>query len=153
MPNIKIKQLDEKIATSGMHFGMGDATRKLEPGEVVDLPEGELFDLIWATGKVDLTADPVTRPLTYKDYVEATLCSPSYRVRGDDDLVQSEKARAAVAARLAETLPDEPAETSVVDEPAEKPVVEKPKGKAPDKPVNPRVARRQKAASEQKATT
>lgn len=144
MPNIRIKQLDEKISTSGMHFGMGNATRKLEPGEVVDLPKGELFDLIWATGKVDLTADPITRPLTYTDYVEATLCSPSYRVRGDDDRKQCEKARAAVAARLAETLPDTP---------AEKPVVEKPKSVAPTGPVNPRVARRKKATSEQTATT
>ena len=144
MPHIRIKQLDEKIATSGMHFGMGDATRKLEPGEVVDLPEGALFDLIWATGKVDLTLDPVTRPLTYADYVEATFCSPSYRSRGDDDLEQCEKARAAVAARLAETLPDKP---------TEKPVVEKPKSVAPTGPVNPRVARRQKATSEQKDTT
>lgn len=144
MPNIRIKQLDEKIATSGMHFGMGDATRKLEPGEVVDLPEGDLFDAIWATGKVDLTADPITRPLTYTDYTEATLCAPSFKARGEDDLQRSEKAREAVALRLAEILPDKP---------VEKPVVEKSKSVAPTGPVNPRVARRKKATSGQTATT
>ncbi len=145
MPNIIIKQLGEKVATSGMHFGMGDATRKLEPGEVVDLPDGDLFDLIWATGKVDLTADPVTRPLTYMDYTEASLCSPSFKARGIDDLQRSEKAREAVALRLAETLPDTPAEMPVVEKTEDK--------KAPDTPVKPRVVRLQKATSEQKATT
>ncbi len=147
MPRIRIKQLDERVATSGLHFGRGPQARKLEPGEVVDIPEGEFFDMLWATGKLDLTMDPVTRPLEYADYSEAMLCSPSFKAHGEDDLERSNKARAVVAARIVETLPDEP---------PEKKVVEKTKSAAPAKPkepVNPRVARRKKVSDEQSVST
>ena len=57
---LRIRQLDEKVATQGLHFGLGPNARKLEPGEVVDIPEGELFEDMWETGKLELTRDPVT---------------------------------------------------------------------------------------------
>ena len=112
---VRIRQLEERIATTGLHFGMGPKARKLEPGEVVDIPEGDLFDQLWETGKLELVRDPVTRPLVYESEREAKLCSPTFKPRGPDEIEAQEKAQAAVAARLnevaseAETADDSPA--------------------------------------------
>jgi len=110
MPRVKIKQLDERVATNGLHMGGGPERRKLEPGEVVDisedflLPNGDaLLELLWQTGKLEMTLDPVTRPLDYSDYRQGKLCSPNYRPRDPSDKVEMERARAKVDARLADT--------------------------------------------------
>jgi len=95
MPRIRSKQLNERVATSGVHLGGGLNRRKLEPGEVVDIPEDfeispndgkSLFEVIYAGGAVEITTDPVTRPLDYRNVREARLTSPTYVPRGKDDI-------------------------------------------------------------------
>jgi hypothetical protein len=109
MPRIKVRQLHDTTATAGVHFGHGaPARRKLEPGEVLDLPEGELFEVIWKTGCVELTRDPITRPLEYANGREARLCSPSFTPRGPDEEIERDAALDKVSAQLAqlEVAPD-----------------------------------------------
>lgn len=103
MPNVSIKQMDERVATAGVHFGMGPLAPKLEPGEVVHIPEGKMFETLWETGKLELSLKPVTRPLKYADVHEAMYCSPSYRPRDASDELVMARTRAAVAERLAKT--------------------------------------------------
>lgn len=114
MPRLRIKQLGDKIATGGLFMGGGLARRKLQPKEVIDIPEdfeaGQyegkgLFDAMYASGLVEMTPDPVTRPIDFADAREAKFTSPTFRSRGKDEDIEVEKARAAVAARLAQ-LPD-----------------------------------------------
>ena len=123
MPRVKIKQLDDRVASAGVHLGGGPERRKLEPGEVIDLSEDfllddgqPLLDLIWQTGKLEMTLDPVTRPLDYSDYREAKLCSPTFKPRDPSEAAEMDKARANVAARLAEPVSEAPEPT---DSPAE----------------------------------
>lgn len=146
MPNIKIKQMDERIATQGVHFGLGDACRKLEPGEVVTVPKGELFDGIWDTGRVELTPEDPTRPLMYENANEARYCSPSFNPRDPGEERDSQLARAAVAERLAN-------ESAVKDpEPEPEPVADiKPPKKKAAKP-NRRQAARQRQHGTETAT-
>lgn len=117
MPRVKIKQLDERVATQGVHLGGGSNRRKLEPGEVLDIPEGviegghNLFDTVWATGKLELTLDEVTRPLDYLNYREARLCSTKFKPRDANEKMEMHKVRAEVMARLKPTeseVPDKP---------------------------------------------
>jgi|Cruoilmetagenom7_1024161.scaffolds.fasta_scaffold31429_4 hypothetical protein len=110
MPRVKIKQLDERVATNGLHMGGGPERRKLEPGEVVDiaedflLPDGQaLLELLWSTGKLEMTLDPVTRPLDFANYRQANLCGPRFKPRDPSETLEMERARAVVAARMAET--------------------------------------------------
>ena len=130
MPRVKIKQLDERVSTNGLHMGGGPERRKLEPGEVVDIPEEfllpdgrPLLEVLWATGKLEITLDPVTRPIDFEDYREATLCRPAFKPRAPSDALDMDKARAAVAARLAEPVseapesPDSPVDDQLDTEP------------------------------------
>ena len=106
MERIKIKQLGERVSTMGLHMGGDARRRKLEPGEVVEIPDDlmdeglPLFEQLWQTGAVDLTRDAPTRPLDYDSIAEAKLCSPSFKPRDDSEHAAQEKALAAVAARL-----------------------------------------------------
>ena len=106
MARIKIKQLDTRIATSGLHMGKARPPkfrRKLQPGEVLELHDEndkELLELLWRTGLVEITLDPATRPLDYATYTEARLCSPTFRSRGPDEDADAEKAREKVYAEL-----------------------------------------------------
>lgn len=111
MPRVKIKQLDDRVATAGMHMGGPIERRKLHPGEVVEIPEGNLLDALWQTGKLEMTLDPANRPLEFENAREAQLTSPTFKSRGPDEDRQIAEAHAAVAARLAETTSDVPDET------------------------------------------
>lgn len=132
--NVRIKQLDNRIATAGIHLGGGPERRKLEPGEVLALG-GELFDGVWNTGKVEITPERPTRPLDYADYDEARYCSPSFNPRDDAEFEASEKARAAVAKRLndLEFAENQPADEqpAAVEKAADKPADTPKKTKAP----------------------
>lgn len=149
MPRIKIKQLDERIATSGVHFGGGPERRKLHPGEVVELPEGELLDAIMATGKVELTMAPINRPLDYASEREAKITAPTFRPRDPSEAAEMERAREAVAERIAGMSKAPPVADSPAEESQSEPATEKPVG-------NRRAARRaaiaQAAESGQEAT-
>lgn len=105
MPRIKVKQLETRTATAGIHLGKAKPPkfrRKLEPGEVLELPEGdELLEGLWDTGLVEITLDPPTRPLDFKDYNEARYTSPKFRSRGPDEDEIADKVRDKVAADLA----------------------------------------------------
>jgi hypothetical protein len=112
MPRLKIKQLETRTATAGLFMGGGPERRKLQPGEIVDIPEEfeagmyngmGLFDAMWATGKVEMTPDAATRPLDYNDPREAKLNSPTFNPRGPDEEIEVDRARAAVAARMDES--------------------------------------------------
>ncbi len=148
MPKVKIKQLDERVATAGLHFGGPPQRRKLEPGEVVDIPEDlylpdgrSLFEIIWATGKLELTLDDITRPLDYESYKEARYCGPNFKPRDDAEKREMENFRKEVAYRLSQSAEEEP-----IDEPEE----------AVTAPTNPRAARRRAASTTKhgkKATT
>ena len=123
MPRVKIKQLDEVVATAGLHMGGGPERRKLQPGEVIDIPEDfllpdgkPLLDMLWKTGKLEITLDPVTRPLDYENYREGKLCSPTFKPRDPSEEVEMTEARAAVAARLNESVSEAPITT---DSPAD----------------------------------
>lgn len=106
MANVKIRQLGEHVSTIGLHMGGGPERRKLEPGEVVSIPEDffekddVLLDALMASGHLELTADEVTRPLDYADYREARLCSPTFKSRGPDESEESAQARESVSERL-----------------------------------------------------
>jgi hypothetical protein len=111
MPRLRIKQLETRIATAGLFMGGGPERRKLQPGEIIDVPEEfeagmytgmGLFDAMWATGKVEMTPDAATRPIDFDNAREAKLTSPTFKPRGPDEVSQVDKARAAVAARMDE---------------------------------------------------
>lgn len=111
MPRLRIKQLDDRIATAGLFMGGDRRRRKLQPGEIIDVPEDfepgmyndmGLFDAMWETGKVEMTPDAATRPIDFLDVREAKLTSPTFKPRGSDEVLQVDKARAAVAARMDE---------------------------------------------------
>lgn len=115
MPRVKIKQLDDIVATQGLHLGGGPERRKLQPGEVIDISEDfllddgqPLLDLLWATGKLEMTLDPVTRPLDYESYREAQLCSPTFKPRDPSEEAEMHKARANVDARMTESVSEAP---------------------------------------------
>ena len=140
MARIRIKTLDERVATQGIHMGGGHERRKLQPFEVVDVPESEmlpdgrrLIDALLDTNKVELTLDEITRPFDYESYLEARYCSPTFKPREPSEALEAERAQAAVAMRLSQQAD---AETS---EAVEQPDV--PAKPAPRKKVH-RAARR-----------
>jgi hypothetical protein len=106
---IRIRQLDERVATSGLFMGGGKERRKLEPGEIVEvpddmnLPDGEnLMQALWDGGMIDILPDTAvpTRPLDYENRREAKLCSPTCKTNGPDEIADRDKALARVEARL-----------------------------------------------------
>lgn len=114
MSLIKIKQLEERIATSGLFMGSpadpDKFRRKLEPGEIVEIPDDMMIDdekaidFLFATGKIDMVppSTPPTRPLDYDNRRDAKLCSPTFRPRDPTDERDMAKARAKYQARLDE---------------------------------------------------
>ena len=126
MPRIKVKSLNERVATQGLHMGGGPVRRKLQPYEVVDIPEDlqtedgrNLLDVLWDTGLIDLTMDEVTRPLDYQTAREAKVCSPTFKPRGIQEEEERDAALEAVAVRLANMAPAKE-ETPEADAPARK---------------------------------
>lgn len=116
MPCVKIKQLEERIATSGVHLGGPPERRKLFPGEVLDIPEDfeagmyggkSLFAALWDTGKLEMTPEPATRPLEYASEREAQITAPTFKMQ-PHEAAEVERAFAAVAERLKATGTPEP---------------------------------------------
>ncbi len=153
MPLIRIKQLHERVATKGLFMGGNvQQRRKLEPGEIVDLPsdmmEGEdnLFDMVWNTGLVDLVPDnqEPTRPLDYRDYREATLCSPTFKPVSATDEREMAQARERVRQRMIKESAPKVVELVADDAPASPPKKKAARKKAlAKKPAaNRRAARR-----------
>lgn len=155
MPRVKIKQLDERVATQGIHLGGGPERRKLEPGEVIEIPDDlllpdgtSLFDTVWATGKLELTLDPVTRPVDYGNYREGRLCAPGFKPRDATEKLEMLNVRAKIMARVDESeseVPDNPDSLAddvldVKPKRAKRPKRTAAKAKAP--PQNPRAERR-----------
>ena len=145
MARIRIKQLGERVATMGLHMGGGAIRRKLQPGEVVEIPDdmeedGEvLLDVLFETGTIDLTRDTPTRPLDYASIAEAKLCSPTFKPNDPSEARESEKARERVTARLAEQFAEE-------EKPSRKKSAKKADGPAEDMAKSPgsrRALRRQ----------
>ena len=152
---LRIRQLDEKVATQGLHFGLGPNARKLEPGEVVDIPEGELFEDMWETGKLELTRDPVTRPLMFENEREARLCSPTFKPRGPAEEREQQRALDRVSERLAESeAASEPEKVTESPAPSKPRTESVPPELPPEVPpaANRRAARR-RALREQETTT
>lgn len=152
MPRIKIKQMGNAIATSGIHLGGGQERRKLEPGEVLELDEDllmddgrSLFHALWETGKIELTPEPATRPLDYANVREAKLTSGNFKSRGPDDDAAQAKAVADVRERMLEANMHEDEVLPEVPEPIE----EAPAVKPPAKPASRRQRRRAKASGQQ----
>jgi len=140
MPKIRIKQMDDRIATQGVHMGGDRRCRKLEPGEIVEIPEGELFEGLWDTGRIEMTMDDVTRPLVFETEDEARYCSPSFKAHDPSEERDSAIAREAVAKRLINesvaVAPKEPASSVADAKPEAK--------KAVQRPTNRRAAARQR---------
>lgn len=159
MSLIKIRQLDERVATSGLFMGGDKRRRKLEPGEIVDIPndliEGgtNLMQDLWDTGTIDILPDSaiVTRPLDYASIREAKLCSPTYKSTDADDIADRNKALAAVEARLFETSesPPEPFEPPDGSPEVDEPEPEPPPLAADIPPPTGRVRRRAAAQANQ----
>lgn len=139
MPRIKIKSMDEKVATMGLHFGGLPEQRKLQPTEVIEFDEDDpLFKAMMDSGKCELTMAPVTRPLIYPDAQLAKFCSPTFKASGPNEQVQVDAAKATIADLLSHTPPAAP-------DPEPEPVQESPAAEpeAQSEPsVNPRAARR-----------
>lgn len=135
MSLIKIKQLEERVATAGLFMGSPDNPehfrRKLEPGEIVEIPDDMVFgpdgdnlmDGLWQTGHIDMVPPSVqpTRPLDYDNKREAQLCSPTFKPRDPTDERDMHKARAKYQAQLDEQY------STAEDPPPEK----KPRSKTP----------------------
>lgn len=107
MARVRIKQLGDRVATTGLHLGGGPERRKLEPGEVIDIPEDfylpdnrSLLDVVWETGKVELTRDEPTRPLDYANYKEGRFCGPNFKPRDAAEEREMDIARQSVRERL-----------------------------------------------------
>ena len=66
-----------------------------------------------ATGKVEMTTEPPTRPLRYASEQEARFCSPSFKPRDDSEEREMNAAREAVAERLRKPVP--PSSSEVAD--------------------------------------
>lgn len=117
MPRIKIKQMDERVASSGVHMGGKVERRKLYPGEVVNLPEDfeagkydhgqSLFELLFATGKIEITNEPVTRPLEYASEKEALMTAPTYRPHDDTEIRDIAEIQQRIAQELNESDSDD----------------------------------------------
>ena len=150
MALVRIKQLYERVATQGLFMGGSmQLRRKLEPGEIVDVPvdmlEGHdnLFDMLWNTGVVDLVpeTEAPTRPLDYRDYREAKLCSPSFKPLSATDEREMAQARERVRNRMIQQ--SAPLEA---DSPADKPAPTKPKRAARKKTLAKKPAGNRRAA-------
>lgn len=160
MPLIRIKQLHERVATSGLFMGGTNARRKLEPGEIVEIKEDEmvegenLFDMIWNTGMVDLVPDsqgPATRPLDYKDYREAKLCSPNFKPVSATEEREMLAARERVQQRMFQEQSAPPpveADSPDVDAPSPPPKKKAARKAVAKKPAANRRAQRRAAAQE-----
>lgn len=147
MSLIQIKQLNERVATAGLHMGGDGCRRRLEPGEIVEIPDDmvmedgdNLMEALWATGTIDLVPPntPATRPLDYENLREAKLCSPTFKVRDPTDQRDMDKARAKVAARLLEQQSAPPPKKKADSPDADAP---------PPTPRSRRAARRKQAGS------
>jgi len=119
--NIRIKQLGDKTATAGVHFGGALERRKLEPGEIVAIPDKEsaLLDALLDGGLVEITRDKPTRPLAYASVREARLCSPSFKPHDPSEEAERDRAVAAVKKRGFGMTQAEPPADPVEDETAE----------------------------------
>lgn len=117
MPCIRIKQMDERVATMGLHMGGPPERKKLEPGEIVFIPDdveenGEnLFDLLWDTDKIEMYPGKPTRPFEFANVSEAKLCSPEFRPHDESEKVLMHKTREAVRARLLEEFGEDKPKT------------------------------------------
>ena len=113
MPNIRIKQMDERVATMGIHMGGPRERKKLEPGEIVHIPDdmeldGEnLFDMLWETGKIEIHPGKPNRPLDFKSVSEAKLCAPGFRPHDDSEKELMHKAREDVRLRMLDEFGDD----------------------------------------------
>lgn len=110
MTCLKIKQLDHRIGCAGIHLGGDVRRRKLEPGEIVEIPDDlmanaqeKMFDVLYRTGRVEITMDAPNRPLDFLSEREATLTSSNFKSRGPHEDLEREQALAAVSARMAES--------------------------------------------------
>lgn len=125
MAKVRIKQMDTRVATSGIHLvtnpDLKQLVRKLEPGEVVNIDDDMLCDgdpkqrtllqVLHDTGKIELVPNtvPVTRPFKYDTPKEAELCSPSFIPREPSEARDRDQAVENVKARLlAEDIPAAP---------------------------------------------
>lgn len=143
---IKIKQLEERVSTSGLHMGGDERRRKLEPGEIVEIPEDmehmglNLCDILFNTGKVEITREPINRPLDYESYRQARLCSPTFKPRGPDEEIEVENALAQVASLLTGL-------EEVAPEATGSPATERQPAAAPPPPSAPQRRKRRSTAS------
>lgn len=154
--NVRIKQLETRVATAGLFFGdspEGKFRRKLEPGEVIALDADDQLTIdALAGGKLEITLDPATRPLDFDTEPEARFSSPSFRPRDIDEEAEAETVRAAIAERMAALQAPQATQETVQPQPgvgAAQPLA------TPDAAAaggatggdNPRTARRRQAAS------
>jgi hypothetical protein len=132
MSYIKIKQLNERVATAGLFMGEAEAPkfrRKLEPGEIVEIPDDmtvkiitddvNLLDMLHETGHIDIVPSSFTptRPLDYDNRREAKVCSPTFKPRDPTDARDMDRARAKYAARLNELYSSPQSENPDQDSP------------------------------------
>lgn len=120
MSLIKIKQLNERVATAGLHMGKAKEPmfrRKLEPGEIVEIPDDMVMDNgenllqgLYETGMIDMVPETYspTRPLDYDDARTAKICSPTYRPQGLNEIAEADSVRAKVLAQLEEQSTSSP---------------------------------------------
>ena len=120
MSLIKIKQLNERVSTAGLFMGTpaeeGVFRRKLEPGEIVHIPddmmEGDekLMEMLYETGHVDLVPPSIlpTRLLDSPNRRFGQLCSPTFKPRDPTDQRDMEKARLKEQTQIVEQFSSPP---------------------------------------------
>lgn len=113
--NVRIRQMGKKAATAGYHFdSTNDAARKLEPGEVVHVPEDSKYRAIFEKmldrmdSPLEITRMPATRPLVFDKAREARLSSPSRKLIHKTDIQEREEVLGKYRRRFAEQGRDEP---------------------------------------------
>ena len=115
---LKIRELAGRRATDGMAMSSDPLVRKLEPGEVVDVPEnikidmdGEEFllhEAMYATEKVEIAPGQPTRPFKFKNKNESRMTSPAFYPKNPAERKQMEKIRARIKEELEPALKVKP---------------------------------------------
>ena len=89
MPNIRIKEYQNGVYATGKFVVLDDPRHNaLFPGEVVEVSEDwvKTFDALFRRNMIELTIDAPTRPLLYRDPVEARLFDPRHKHKGESTI-------------------------------------------------------------------
>lgn len=104
MVRVKIKRIGTRTGTAGLHFGGPKTRRALRPNEVVELSEDfPKLDEFLDSDKLEITRDPVTRPLDFETEIEATYSDPQFKTIEQSTRDEVLRVREEIARKLEES--------------------------------------------------